>query len=70
MSWKSNRKALKKAFDYAKENKTVSPKELAEKFGITKSESTVIIGYLTFGKFDEFMKLVKKDKCEKSFKNE
>jgi predicted HTH transcriptional regulator len=65
MSWKSNREALKKAFDYAKENKTVSPRELAEKFGITKSESTVIIGYLTFDRFDEFVKLEEKDRCEK-----
>ena len=62
MSWKSPREARKKAFDYAKENNTVSPKELAEKFGITKSEATVIIGYLTFGNFEEFMNRVKKDK--------
>lgn len=54
MGWRSNREVLKKAFDYAKENKAVSPKELAEKFGITEGESTIIIEYLTFGRFDNF----------------
>ena len=52
MGWKSNREALKKAFDYAKENKAVSPEELAKKFRITRGESTVIIEYLTFDRFD------------------
>jgi len=61
VSWTSKLENLKKAFDYAKEHKTVSPEELAEKFRITRRESTVIIGYLTFDRFDEFMKLVKKD---------
>ena len=38
MSWKSNFKDLEKAFNYAKERKTVSPEELAKKFGITRGE--------------------------------
>ena len=49
MSWKSPRDALKKAFDYAKENKAVTPDELTKKFGITKSESIIIIEWLFFG---------------------
>jgi len=49
MSWKSNREALKKAFDYTRENRTVTPKELAKKFGITRGESVIIIEWLFFG---------------------
>ena len=60
MGWKSDREVLRKAFDYAKENKTVSPKELSEKFAITEGESTIIIEYLSFGRFDAFYEPSKK----------
>ena len=59
MSWKSPREDLKKAFDYAKENKTVQPKELAEKFGITKSEATVIIEWFSWDRFAELLRVKK-----------
>jgi hypothetical protein len=53
MSWKSSFKDLEKAFNYAKEHKTVSPEELAKKFGITKGESAIIIEWFTWERFAE-----------------
>lgn len=53
MSWKSNREVLRKAFDYTKEHKTVSPEELAKKFGITRGEGVIIIEWLSWDKFAE-----------------
>jgi bifunctional DNA-binding transcriptional regulator/antitoxin component of YhaV-PrlF toxin-antitoxin module len=49
MSWKSSFKDLERAFNYSREHKTVSPEELAKKFGITEGESVIIIEWLWFG---------------------
>lgn len=61
MSWKSSRKDLEKAFNYAKEHKTVSPEELAKEFGITKSESVIIIEWFTW---ERFAKSIRKDNAQ------
>lgn len=59
MSWKSNREDLEKAFNYAREHKTVSPEELAKKFRITKGESVLITEWFSW---DRFAESIRKDK--------